>query len=64
MNYQGNTDVDITEENIVPAGTDVEILGSHQIIRVQGTVRINKYPDQNRKIYLDLNKFITVGAAS
>ena len=64
MNYQGITEVDITEENIVPAGTDVEILGSHQIIRVQGTVRINKYPDQNRKIYLDLNKFITVGAAS
>ena len=64
MNYQGNTDVDITEENVVTAGTDVEILGSHQVIRVQGTVRINKYPDQNRKIYLDLNKFITVGAAS
>ena len=64
MNYQGSTDADIREENIVPAGTDVEILGSHQIIRVQGTVRINKYPDQNRKIYLDLNKFITVGAAS
>ena len=64
MNYQGSTDADITEENIVTAGTDVEILGSHQIIRVQGTVRINKYPDQNRKIYLDLNKFITVGAAS
>ena len=64
MNYQGNTDIDITEENIVPAGTEVEIIGSHQIIRVQGTVRINKYPDQNRKIYLDLNKFITVGAAS
>ena len=64
MNYQGNTDVDITEEKVVTAGTDVEILGSHQIIRVQGTVRINKYPDQNRKIYLDLNKFITVGAAS
>ena len=64
MNYQGSTDADITEENVVTAGTDVEILGSHQVIRVQGTVRINKYPDQNRKIYLDLNKFITVGAAS
>ena len=64
MNYQGSSDVDITEENIIPAGTSVEIIGSHREIKVQGTVRINRYPDQNRKIYLDLNKFITVGAAS
>ncbi len=64
MNYQGGTDSDIVEEKIVTEGTRVEILGSHQSIKVQGTVRINTYPDQNRKIYLDLNKFITVGAAS
>ena len=64
MNYQGGTDADIIEEKIVTEGTQVEILGSHQSIKVQGTVRINTYPDQNRKIYLDLNKFITVGAAS
>tara|TARA_R100001510_G_C7642942_1_gene200487 strand:+ start:281 stop:1534 length:1254 start_codon:yes stop_codon:yes gene_type:complete len=64
MEYNGATDQDITEAKVVTAGTKVQIIGCHQVIKVQGTVRINTFPDQNRKIYLDLNKFITVGAAS
>lgn len=64
MEYNGATDLDIDEAKVVTAGTKVEIIGSHQVIKVQGTVRISNFPGSNRKLYLDLNKFITVGAAS
>tara|TARA_R100000742_G_C4278214_1_gene100781 strand:+ start:1878 stop:3146 length:1269 start_codon:yes stop_codon:yes gene_type:complete len=50
--------------SIVPIGTTVYINGSHQEIKIEGTVTINKYPASNAKLALDLTKFITHGAAT
>jgi len=49
---------------VVPVGTKIYINGSHQEIKVTGTVTINKYPATDSKLALDLTKFITHGAAS
>lgn len=46
----------------VTVGTKLNIIGSHRVIDITGTVLITKYPDADFKIMLDLNKFITVGA--
>ena len=48
----------------VTVGTELNIVGSHKIIDITGTVLITKYPDADFKLMLDLNKFITVGAGS
>jgi len=45
-------------------GATLTFTGSVREIRTTGTATINQYPDSNRTIYLDLDKFITVGAAS
>jgi len=37
---------------------------THQTINVIGSIKITKYPTANRTIYLDIDKFITVGTAS
>jgi len=48
----------------VTVGTELNIVGSHKIIDITGTVLITKYPDADFKLMLDLNKFITVGAGT
>ena len=48
----------------VTAGTELEIRGSTPTIAITGNVIINKFPNANTKILLDLKKFITHGAAS
>ncbi len=63
VTFAGATDDEVVE-NIVTAGTKLYINGSHQEIKITGTVIINKYPESNSKIRLDLTKFITHGAAS
>ena len=35
-----------------------------QTVKIKGRVLIKKYPTSNKTIYLDLDKFITVGAGS
>ena len=62
VDYVG-TAADVVRVETIPVGTVLYIVGSHQEIKVEGTVSINKYPDSNWKLYLDLNKFITVGSA-
>jgi len=49
---------------VVPVGTKIYINGSHQEIKITGTVIINKYPESGAKLALDLTKFITHGVAS
>ena len=46
------------------AGTVLTFPGCHKIINFTGSFRIFKYPTANQNIYLDLDKFITVGAGS
>jgi hypothetical protein len=48
----------------VTAGTELNIIGSHRVVDITGTVLITKYPDADLKLMLDLNKFITVGAGA
>ena len=62
VTFQGTAD-DVSS-SVVPVGTVLNINGSHQVIKVEGTVVINKYPSSNQKLALDLTKFITHGAAS
>jgi hypothetical protein len=62
INYVG-TAADVVRVETIPVGIVLYIVGSHQEIKIEGTVSINKYPDSNWKLYLDLNKFITVGSA-
>ena len=45
-------------------GTLLRFIGSVREIRTVGTATIKQYPTSDRTIYLDLDKFITVGAAS
>lgn len=49
---------------VIPVGTKIYVNGSHQEIKITGTVIINKYPESNAKLKLDLTKFITHGVAS
>ena len=49
---------------IVTVGTKLYINGSHQEIKIEGVVTIDKYPTTNLKLKLDLTKFITHGVAS
>lgn len=46
------------------AGGKLEFLGCAQTINVTGSIKIIKYPTTNKTIYLDLDRFITVGTAS
>ena len=50
--------------SVITAGTQLTIIGSHKVVTITGTVRVNKYPSSNIKIALDLNKFITHGTFS
>jgi len=54
---------DVVAETVT-IGTELNIIGSHKIIDINGTVVISKYPEATIKLMLDLNKFITVGAGS
>jgi len=49
---------------VIPVGTKLYINGSHQEIKIEGVVVINKYPTINAKLRLDLTKLITHGVAS
>ena len=49
---------------VVPVGTKLYINGSHQEIKIEGVVVINKYPTTNAKLKLDLTKLITHGVVS
>jgi hypothetical protein len=46
------------------AGTKLIFKGCSQTVKIKGRVLIKKYPTSNKTIYLDLDKFITVGAGS
>ena len=44
-------------------GSTITFKGCNQIINISGSIKIGNYPTANKTIYLDLDKFITVGAA-
>ena len=46
------------------AGVVLSFIGVHKTINISGFLTVNKHPDVNRNIYLDLDKIITVGVAS
>ena len=48
----------------LPAGTSLTFIDIFKTINFVGNIIINSYPDANRTIYLDLDKFIAVGADS
>ena len=48
----------------VTVGTTLTFKGSVRIITLTGTVTVNAHPDTNRTINLDVDQFITLGAAS
>ena len=50
--------------DLLTVGGLLRFEGCAQTINVTGLIRITKYPTANRTIYLDIDKFITVGAAS
>ena len=62
VTFQGAAD-DVVS-SVVPVGTKIYVNGSHQEIKITGTVVVNKYPETNAKLKLDLTKFITHGAAT
>ena len=45
-------------------GTELTFNDVHQTINIIGTINITQFPTANRTIYLDIDKFITVGADS
>jgi len=45
-------------------GSTLTFSGCHQVINISGGIKINNYPTANKNIYLDLDRFITAGAAS
>tara|TARA_R110002012_G_scaffold3881_2_gene18013 strand:- start:579 stop:1838 length:1260 start_codon:yes stop_codon:yes gene_type:complete len=62
LTFQGSAD-DVAS-SVVPVGTTLYINGCHQEIKIEGTVKVSKYPSANQKLALDLTKFITHGTAS
>ena len=49
---------------ILTAGTVLTFDGCHSVINFIGGITVSGYPSANKTIYLDLDPFITVGAAS
>ena len=50
--------------DLLTVGGILRFDGCHQTINIIGSIKITKYPTANRTIYLDVDKFITVGTAS
>ena len=60
----GNGAMVVQLTQILKAGTLLTFDGCFKKINFVGNIIINSYPNSNRTIYLDLDQFITVGAAS
>ena len=54
----------VQNSQTLTAGTKLIFKGCSQTVTIKGRVLIKKYPTSNKTIYLDLDKFITVGAGS
>ena len=54
----------VQNSQTLTAGTILIFKGCSQTVTIKGRVLIKKYPTSNKTIYLDLDKFITVGAGS
>jgi len=54
----------VTLTQVLKRGTVLTFSGSHEIINFSGIISINGYPSANTTVYLDLEKIITLGAAS
>ena len=60
----GDGAITVQLTQLLRAGTVLTFDNVHKTINFNGNIVINSYPDANRTIYLDLDKLITVGAAS
>ena len=56
--------IEVQLNQTLSAGTVLTFDGCHKIINFTGGFTIFKYPTANQNIYLDLDKYITVGAGS
>ena len=59
----GSIVVDLSQSDLI-TGTTLTFHGVHQTINIIGAINITQFPTADRTIYLDIDKFITVGAAS
>ena len=48
----------------ISAGTVISFIGSNQIINFNGNINIESFSTSNQTVYLDIDRLITVGAAS
>ena len=59
----GSIVVGVSQSDLT-TGTTLTFTGVHQTINIIGAINITQFPTADRTIYLDIDKFITVGAAS
>ena len=59
----GSIVVGVSQSDLT-TGTTLTFHGVHQTINIIGAINITQFPTADRTIYLDIDKFITVGAAS
>ena len=52
------------DQSGISAGTKLTFEGCTKIITLIGTITVNAHPDANRTINLNVDNFITLGAAS
>jgi len=60
INYAG---AELDSALVIPIGTKLDVIGSHQVVTISGDIKIKKYPETNAKIVLDVPSIITVGTA-
>ena len=53
-----------TDDIGLTTGTTLYFTGSTQKVTITNTIPITRNPDADRTVYLNLDNFITVGAAS
>jgi hypothetical protein len=59
----GSIVVEASQSDLI-TNTTLTFSNTHQTINIIGTINITKFPTANRTVYLDIDKFIAVGAAS
>ena len=56
--------IEVQLAQTLSAGTVLTFTGCHKVINFKGDFKIYSFPTANKTIYLDLDKLITIGAAS
>jgi hypothetical protein len=59
----GSVEVQNSQSDLTTNST-ITFLGCYQVISITGEITVDRYPTSNLEVYLDIDKIITVGAAS